>query len=497
MGPKTGGPHGRALVAGLAGALLFWTRPESVVCVAAMSIWAAFEVRARRREKKSEAVGASAREPFPWRVLLAMSVPGALALVAQSVANRVFTGEWAAAGAVAKLALNHPYMTPADKWAQYEDLLRYVVLRNTHHHFADFDATHRIPWGWLVPLAALLPLLARRVRGVALMMWAQVIGWLLLVSLNGQVRWQNERYTMPAVAWLLVLAAMGLATLIGAAWRREGAVARDDRARLTLGAVRVVWAFTIALLFWTAQLPRMRDQIWFFGRASRNIRDQHILAGRILRQMNIKRVLVGDAGALLYASDRPGMDLIGLGGYHDLPFARAGAHGLGATLELIERVPSEDKPDVMAIYPTWWGDLPLLFGKRITGVPVFGNVICGGSEKVIYRADWSPMDRDGLARSLRPGEAVIDELDTADLVSEKAHNYEFPHPSAGFVAFRLLADPAAPSRDLFDAGRVIAPGQRERARMWLPRSEAASSCGPPRAEGEDRCLDRRRPRRPA
>ena len=73
----------------------------------------------------------------------------------------------------------------------------------------------------------------------------------------------------------------------------------------------------------------MRDQIWFFGRASRNIRDQHIVAGRMLKEMDAGRVLVGDAGALLYASDRPGIDLIGLGGYHDLPFARAGVHGLG------------------------------------------------------------------------------------------------------------------------------------------------------------------------
>src|SRR2546430_12624155 len=35
-----------------------------------------------------------------------------------------------------------------------------------------------------------------------------------------------------------------------------------------------------------------------------------------------------------------------------------------------------------------WGDLPVWFGRRLTEVPVRGNVICGGSEKVIYRADW-------------------------------------------------------------------------------------------------------------
>jgi len=270
---------------------------------------------------------------------------------------------------------------------------------------------------------------------------------------------------MPAVAWLLVLAAMGLATLIAGAWRKAGEPAAAERKSLVFAGIRVAGAVAIMGVFWVHQLPRMRDQIWFFGRASRNIRDQHIIAGGVLRRLEVDRVLVGDAGALLYASDRPGLDLIGLGGYHDLPFARAGVHGLGASLELIERIAPEDRPDAMAIYPGWWGDLPTIFGKRVASVPVFGNVICGGSEKVIYRADWSPLDRAGRPRSLREGERVIDELDVADLVSEKEHRYVFPHPQGGFVDFRVFADPEDSERDLFDAGRVIAPGQRETMRV--------------------------------
>ncbi len=398
-----------------------------------------------------------------------MSVPGALGFVAQTAANRALTGEWSPAGAIAKLALNHPYMTAGDKLDQYLDLLRYVVLRNTHHHFADFDATHPIPWGWLVPLVALVPFVAKPLRGVAGLLWSQVVAWLLIVSLNGQVRWQNERYTMPAVAWLLVLAALGLATIVQGAWRKAGAPADPENKRLTLAALRIAGAAAIVLVFWRAQAPRMRDQIWFFGRASRNIRDQHITAGRMLRDMKVERVLVGDAGALLYASDRPGIDLIGLGGYHDLPFARAGVHGLGASLELIERLAPEERPDSMALYPSWWGDLPVIFGKRVASVPVFGNVICGGSEKVIYRAIWDSLDRSGSPRSLARGERVVDEVDVADLVSEKEHGYVFPHPAAGFVDFRVLLDPREPDVDLFDAGRVIGPGQRETMRVTLPR----------------------------
>jgi hypothetical protein len=119
----------------------------------------------------------------------------------------------------------------------------------------------------------------------------------------------------------------------------------------------------------------------------------------------------------------------------------------------------------MAIYPGWWGDLPVLFGTHVVSVPVHGNVICGGAEKAIYRANWTPLDGEGRPRSLRDDERVVDELDIADLSSERAHDYRFPRPHMGFVNYRLLADPDDPRRDLFDAGRIIPKGQVESARL--------------------------------
>jgi hypothetical protein len=163
------------------------------------------------------------------------------------------------------------------------------------------------------------------------------------------------------------------------------------------------------------------------------------------------------------------LDLIGLGGFHDLPFARAGVHGLGASLELIERLAPADRPDVMAVYPTWWGDLPTLFGHELAAVPVHGNVICGGASKVLYRANWSAFDHSSEPRILLPGERVVDELDVADLVSEKAHRYAVSQPSKGFVEFRVLGDVVDRRRDLFDAGRLIELGAQEHARLGVPR----------------------------
>jgi hypothetical protein len=436
--------------AGLASALLFATRPESVVCIASF-----------RHLRGASPCAAPSAHRAALATFLRIAVPGALTLVLQAFANKAFTGEWSANGAIAKLALNNPYMTGAEKFDQYVFLLKYVILRNTQHHFSS-----QLPIGWMVPAIALLPLIPRRTRPVSLLLWANVMGWLLLVSLNGQVRWQNERYTMSAVAFLLVLAALGLGVVLG-----HSLVAIRVRTA-TLGRIvasaRVLCALGLAGLYWHFQLPNMRDQIWFFGRASRNILDQHVKAGKILIELAPRRVLVGDAGALLYASDLPGLDIIGLGGYHEYPFARAGVHGLGSSLELIERMRPDERPDLMAIYPSWWGDLPTLFGHRITSVRVIGNVICGDAEKVIYRADWKTLDGSGLPHTLRPNERVVDELDVADLISEKAHRYAHPSPSMGFVDFRVLADPKEPSRDLFEAGRVIPTGQRETAQLAAP-----------------------------
>lgn len=430
-------------LAGGAGALLFLTRPESAVCIASFALFAAFFVRRAQGNRAALAT------------ILRISLPGAAMLIAQAAANRVFTGEWSSAGTITKLAINNPYMTPGEKLDEYLFHLRYVVLRNTQHHFSS-----ALPWGWLVPLVALAPLVKKSTRPLAVLLWAQVITWLALVALNGQVRWQNERYTMSAVAWLMVLAGAGLGVILGERIPKLGRAARF---------VPVAAAAAIAALFWRFQAPNMRDQIWFFGRASRNIRDQHVVAGRILAEAATRRVLVGDAGALMYASDRPGLDIIGLGGYHDFPFARAGVHGLGATLELIERMPDGDRPDMMAIYPTWWGDLPALFGRRILSVPVFGNVICGGFEKVLYRADFRALDRDGGPTSLRKGERVVDDLDIADLMNEREHRYEFPRPSMGFVVFHVLPHPTIAGRDLFDAGRHIPYGKSETARVRAPK----------------------------
>ncbi|MET0593802.1 MAG: hypothetical protein ABW133_13955 [Polyangiaceae bacterium] len=442
----------RDWVLGLWGAAMYVTRPEGATSIAALGLMVA-EVARRHRGNRAA-----------WLQLGRTALPVSVVIAVQAIANRILTGEFSASGSIVKLTLYNPFMTPREKFDEYVFLLKYVVFRNTEYHFSD-----AIPYGYIVPGLAAVPLVSRHTRLIAVTLWGSIGSWLLLVATNAQVRWQNERYTMPAVAWVLLLAALGTAQILRPPAGHFAAWAKKTYA---IYGARLAALVTLVTLFLLHQEPKMRDQIWFFGRASRNIRDQHTTAGRVLAEMKPRpaRVLVGDAGALLYSSDLPGLDLIGLGGYHDLPFARAGVNGLGATLELIERVAPHDRPDVFAIYPSWWGDLPSWFGRRVVEIPVRGNVICGGSEKVIYRADWRALDRSARPRSLRPGEQVVDELDVADLVSEREHTYEFPHPSAGFVDAKVLSDPAAEQQEMFDAGRRIPKGRTETFRLRFPET---------------------------
>ncbi len=432
-------PQLGALVLGIWGALLVATRPEAATTVALFSLSAAAAFWKRR--------GAGAAT----RVLLLSALPGVAVLVVQAFANWALTGDTSAAGALAKLELHHPHLSGQQVWDAWKFHVGYQVMRVTHYHLSLVPG-----YGWALWALAVVPLATKKTRRYAALLWGSAALWILTVALNGQVRWQNERYTMPAVAWLLLAAALGVAVLLTHAY------ARGRRGTFFRAASIVVAVGAVGVLAWQ-QLPRYREQVWFFGRASRNIRDQHVLTGRLLRRINPRpsRVLVGDAGAIPYMADIPALDIIGLGGYRQMPFARATRWGIAGAIELIERIPPRERPDVLAIYPSWWGDMPLWFGDRVLDVPVRGNVICGGPTKVVYEPRWGPLDGSAQPFSTQPDEVVVDELDFADMVSEREHRYEISRPVTGFLAMKMLPHPGRPARDLWDGGRIIPPGVSE------------------------------------
>jgi hypothetical protein len=374
---------------------------------------------------------------IPRRLLL-LAIPVA-ALGAWAATCWVLTGEVAQAGSVAKLVWYDPYLTAAEKLQATVENLHFSVVRATWYHFSS-----RPPFGLLLPAFAALPLFDRRVRRVSLVLWLQLGSWCLLVAQNPHVRFQNERYLVPPAVLLLVLAAMGAASLAGSC----GASPRPALRRLAL-----LVATLAPILHWTVQVERYRSQRWLFARASKNILEQQVRVGHLLADLAPRRVFVGDAGAIVYVSDRPGLDGIGLGGYGRYPFARAYRHGVGATIELLERMPPAERPDLYAVYPSWWGGFPEVFGAPLFGVTIDGNVICAEATKSVFRADYWALDR-GAAPVDRG--RLLDALDVADLVSEDAHRYA-PLGREGRVFWTTAkVEPRGP--DAFDAGRTYEAG---------------------------------------
>jgi hypothetical protein len=422
---------------GLWGAALVATRPEASVTVFVFATSVAWILRRRGTQL---ALG----------TLLLIAIPGALVVLSSALANFLLTGDPAAAGAIAKLEYYHPYLSFREKLDLWFFYLGYQALRVTQQHLESIPVV-----GWLAWVFAFAALAFRETRRVAVLLWASLLGWAMTVALNGQVRWQNERYVMPALAWLLMASVLGLGAVMANGLRRPAHKWRITGAALSGAA--------LVLFVWQA-VPNFRFQAWYFGRGARNIYDQHVTVGRLLRDQfrPSPRVLVGDAGAIPYLSEGPTLDLIGLGGYKGMPFARATRAHVGAAIELIEHLTPEERPTLFAIYPSWWDELPLWFGSRMLEVPARGNVICGAPSKVVYRASWAPLEGSARPFSLPRGAEITAEFDWADITSEKAGAYERIPADGGRVAVKVLPHPDEPWRDVFDAGRHTPEGGRER-----------------------------------
>lgn len=412
--------------------LLVMTRPEALVCCGLFALFACFDDSTRGQQ--------------PLRNLIAIGSPALAFTVLRALINLVYTGSLADAGALVKLVTLRPFLEPREMALRWAENVGFQFYRITIYHTTDDEW-----WGWQVWLLLALALVSKFTRRTVVLLVSQALCWIVLVSQNEYVRYQNDRYTMPAVLWLLVAIAVGLAGTLNDARQRLG------ERTWHLPVARSMLATLLAGSFLFHQLPRLKQQWWLFGRACRNIAEQQVRVGQLLGAGLFgptQRVLVGDAGAIPFFSELRGLDAIGLGGTQGLPFAKAVNLGIGATVELVERMPPHERPDRMALYPSWWELLPVWFGRRLDEVRIHGNVICGASSKVIYDAEWRGLDN-AAPFSAALGTHIIDELDFADVLSEAEHEFRIDSAHSGYVVTRVLPDPRRVREDLFDAGRLV------------------------------------------
>jgi hypothetical protein len=445
-----GGPtrESRQWRLGLWGAALVLLRPECGVIVFVFAF-----VAAR---------GAGARSGI--LALARAALPGAIATAAVLGLNALATGDPRSAGAQLKLLSSNPYLSDVDRARVFVENLVVFAVRGVRSELAVW----RIGV-WLVPLLALYAAVAgtRSGRRLGAACVVSAIAWTLLVSWNGNAPFHNFRYYAPALVLVLVAASLGLKAMAA-------------RSRGLAGAVAFV-----AIGLAAARIPAQVD---YFRRCAANVRDQQVEAGtRIARATPADaRILLGDAGAIPFVSDRAAIDALGLGGFHRMPFARAAVYGEAATLELIERLDPSQRPTHLALYPNWFSAITSRFGVELDRVTITDNVICGGPTKGIYRADWSTLATPGERAPVRG--SVVDELDVADVVSEAEHRYASPAPAGGWATFEILADDRGDKR--FDGGRIIPEHAHESfvARVEGPlhivvRTDAASGSVLARANG--------------
>lgn len=400
---------------GLWGAVLCLLRPESGILVALFAVVAA---RGAARRSGLAAV---------FRV----AIPGAVATALVLGANHLATGETQSAGAQLKLLSSNPYLSEDDRARAFVENLVTFFVKGVRSEFAAIRGGSLV-----VPALALVGLASRSKRHVTAACWLGALGWVLLVSWNGNSPFHNFRYYVPALVMLLVAASIGIAT-----------VARMQRGK-PLAVVALLATVGLGATRFPAQLRYYRDAV-------ANVRDQQVETGERLAKLtpDSARVLLGDAGAIPFVSGRSAIDALGLGGYRRMPFARAAVYGEAATVELIERLDPRERPTHLALYPNWFQTITARFGTEIDRVTISNNVICGGPVKGIYRADWSTLET-----SHARGANVVDEIDVADVLSEAEHAYVSPAPQGGWTAMDVLDDGGGRR---FDGGRIIPSGAKE------------------------------------
>lgn len=425
----------RSLLAGVVCMALVLTRPEAIVAVVALAVFAAL---------RSRPLGGTTA--FGIGAILALPALLALGVVALVGFDR--TGEWLPTGRVAHWLVFDPALSAAEKWRAWASNLAHLPGAISSEMFGG-PAYVAIP-----AVFAALAFVDARVRRYAVLLAAIVVAWMPAVALAPKP--STDASAIPPVALFLVLAALGAAIA-------AGPFGETTRARAMWG-VRTSVVALLFLAFEGRHLARYRELERVYARDARALLEGPAAAGALLANADPlpKRVLVTSPGAVAYVADRPAIDASGVGTYRDFPFARARRAGIGAVLELVERLPDVDRPDVLTLAASDAPELLLLFGRYINEVRAGTD----GERWLIYRADWHALDRANRPRSLAHEERIVAQVDVADLWSEREQSYRTNAGRAGAVSFHVLND--SDREDLFDAGRAVDAGVTESVDVDLP-----------------------------
>lgn len=257
------------------------------------------------------------------------------------------------------------------------------------------------------------------------------------------------RYLWPfSWAWFV-----GIAALLHAA---EIALTRFGRARVLVPAT--LGALTLAAV--AAKLPAAAADL---ATSASGILNQQVWLGKwAARALPADaRLGVNDTGAIAYYSGRRVFDVVGLTTAGE---ARYWAAGPGSRFEHYEHLPRAQLPTHFIVYPGWFG-LDDLLGRCLVERTVTGASVLGGTSMSACEADYRALET-GARPAIPIEQALLDELDVADLESEAAHAYRLPparRAANQLYVHQNMADGgrAERSRDTFElqlepSGKLVA-----------------------------------------
>jgi hypothetical protein len=438
---------GRFLLTPILAALAALTRPEGLLF--AWVITGAVVIVLLRDLRKSR----------PYSLRSSLAVLYAFLPIAAGVAQYMFytiaTGSSVQNGVLAKSLLYEPVFYPTEFLdAVFQNLtkLNLIVLTGLE------------PGNYLFPgtiLFCVLGTMYLALEDARYRMFAVASGMALVLAMSstailglpGAWGWHHYRYLLPFFPPVLVFAVVGfysLRSLTRKTWLPEA-----------LASFAILCSL-LSLPVWAATT----------GGNSLQIKEQQVSVGYWIRENLPPGASVGvnDAGAMRYYGGHRTVDLIGL---TTNGLALPTRNGVGSLYETLEKMPEEKRPDYFAIYPTWFpgfdasGVLDQEIARfAISDRPEVAGIV-GGSEVVVFRADWS------LAQS---GEAfqgegsVKDTLDIADLGSETEHDYEMHMPLIGLEPANFLERERSPDGEMVvDGGRGL-PGAEEFTIRGLSRN---------------------------
>ena len=398
------------------------------------------------------------RRAWNWR----WGVPLAAYLL-QALLLAWCTGEAGASGVAAKWRFAEPHGSmPEQLRAVFFDFAEFIkgILAGSLGHQTSvnlyaYDGNYRRMV--FAPFVALLVLaelsyrlwgeLSERRPGVAALGGAWFVGGVLLTCTLVEYDAHFNRYQQPFLPLYILFAALGLGRLdaAGGEWGRK--LARGLACFFGLWGLLSVGFFAVA-----------------YGENCSDIRNQQVEMARFIdaELPPAARIAVNDAGALRYFGGRHTIDLVGLTtAGNSAPWR----HGSGSLFERLESMPPDQRPQYVAIFPNWFNFPEGFFLQPLHRIRVFEPSIID-AEKVLYQANWAAELSGQTIRNqtlLAEGWRVVDEVDVADLASERRHGYQSTVwvPGSG-EANLLLALSATddPQAVYIDGGRTVTGGER-------------------------------------